>query len=348
MLRGTLIRLLARRGSFGGLGVATLLAALVALAGSAEAAFPGRNGLLAVQPLKGSGVVLVNASGSGLRRVLCRTQSGSTPPAFFNFTCVLSGRPAWSRDGRTLVISAPTGGVFSGSLFNMIYSDGSCLDCGTDDFYGLAAAGAPAFTGDPTLFTAVMSPLFPGASPLGPAAGLAEFSIDGLLRMSQPLVSGAVSDPAWSSGGELAVVRGGWIWVGRPGKLRRLTPGTAPSWSPGGKQIVFERKGWVLIVRVRGGSARRLVQGTAPAWSPDYRWIAFFGKSHRLNVIPAGGGRARHVGGVTGSTVDWQPLPVRPPAPCLSPTGSRVIANGDTGVVSVDSGVAPGHELVDF
>lgn len=77
-------------------------------------------------------------------------------------------------------------------------------------------------------------------------------------------------------------------------------------------------------------------RGSAPAWSPDGRWIAFFGKSHRLNIIPAGGGRVRHVGKVSGSIVDWQPLPARPPAPCLTPSGSTVIASNDIATVSVD------------
>jgi hypothetical protein len=43
----------------------------------------------------------------------------------------------------------------------------------------------------------------------------------------------------------------------------------------------------------------------------------------------------RHVGGVTGSSVDWQPLPVKPRS-CLTPPGSKVIASSDTAVVSQD------------
>jgi hypothetical protein len=92
-----MLRLLRRCGWFAGLGVATLLAALFVVVGAAQAAFPGRDGLLAVQPLKGSGIVLVKANGSGERRV-CADSVGSAP------VCSLT-RPQWSPDGRSLVIS---------------------------------------------------------------------------------------------------------------------------------------------------------------------------------------------------------------------------------------------------
>jgi hypothetical protein len=99
---------------------------------------------------------------------------------------------------------------------------------------------------------------------------------------------------------------------------------------------VFDRSGWVVIARLRGGAVRRLVRGTAPAWSPDGRWIAFFDGRHNLNVISARGGSVRRVGNATGRTVDWQPLPLKPPAPCLTLPGSTVIASSDSAVVSLD------------
>jgi hypothetical protein len=57
-VEGMLMRLLRRCGSFGGLGAAALVAALFVSAGPAEGAFPGRDGLLAVQPLSGAPVAL--------------------------------------------------------------------------------------------------------------------------------------------------------------------------------------------------------------------------------------------------------------------------------------------------
>jgi WD40-like Beta Propeller Repeat len=243
------------------------------------------------------------------------------------------GRPEWSPDGRVLVISGSQ--IRVAPWWALSYPDGSCVTCMTFPF---VFGGDAAFTSNPTLFTAVGPPAGPG-TPMS----LLEFGIDGLQRKVLFTTSKALADPVWSSRGELAVGAGAWIWVGRPEKLRGLTQGSAPSWSPDGRQIVFVRKGWLWIARLGARSLRRLVRGSAPAWSPDGKWIAFFGRGHRLGVVPADGGPVRLVGNVTGSSVDWQPLPVKPPAPCLTPPGSTVIASSGTAVVSVGSGLSVGE-----
>ena len=90
------MRLRCRRGWFAGLGAATLLSALLVGVGSAGAAFSGGDGLLAVQPLRSNtGIVLVNANGSGETRVCAK-------PGDAGRVCSLA-RPQWSPDGRTLV-----------------------------------------------------------------------------------------------------------------------------------------------------------------------------------------------------------------------------------------------------
>src|SRR5437660_1306754 len=103
---------------------------------------------------------------------------------------------------------SPGGGASPAAV--VIYPDGSCLAC---QWSGPSVDAA--FTSNPTLLTAVSRvPLIP--HPNRPR--LMELGADGLLKKS--LMLGPVSDPVWSSRGKLAVVRGGWIWVGRPGKLR--------------------------------------------------------------------------------------------------------------------------------
>jgi hypothetical protein len=313
-----------RCGWLGVLGPMLLATVLVlVLAGPAQAAFPGRDGLLAIQPSNGAGIVLINANGRGERRVctLPGEPCGVTSPSRLV-------RPQWAPDGGSLLIDttddAPSG------AFEVIYPDGSCLACLTGALVGADAS----FTSNPTLYTAV-TPLDP--SGLTPGEALTEYSIDGLKRST--VISGGASGPVWSSRGELALVRDGWIWAGSPDRLRRLVRGSAPSWSPDARRIVFVRHGWLMIGRVRGRTVRRLIHGGAPAWSPNGSWIGFFDKRHRLRLVRATGGKARGVGGVTGSTVDWQPLPAKPPASCLTPSGSNVLATSATAIIAVDQGL---------
>lgn len=306
-----------------------VLVGVFVLAAPAHAAFPGRDGLLAVQPSTGPGIVLVNANGRGERRVCAQPSDrcGVSPSQLV--------RPQWAPDGRTLAIDTTSGGAGGWPAPSLIYSDGSCLAC-----LGFPVQAVDAsFTSNPTLYTAVTE-LF--GYPQTARDALVEYGIDGLRRRvvtsgpaSDPVYSSrGEPDPVWSARGELALAPSDWIWAGKPGRLRRVAQGGAPSWSPDGRQLAFVRNGWVTIGLVRGSRFRRLVHGTAPAWSPSGRWIAFFDKHHHLSLIGATGGTVRHVGGVTGSTVDWQPLPPKPRAACLPPAGSVVLASSPTAIVT--------------
>ena len=269
-----------------------------AMASSASAAFPGRDGLLAVEPSTGPGLVLVNSRGGQERRI-CTDRSRCGSPK----------RPRWSSDGRVIAFGSPTA--------ELIYSDGSCLNC------QIGRGGSPSFSSDPALVTFV-------------AGGkLAEAGIDGIGKGT--IAGGGVSDAAWSAGGLLAIVRSGHVWVGRRNRLRLIAAGSAPSWSPDGSQIAIQRRGWVLVVHVRDHSIRRLVRGLAPSWSPDGKSIAFIGTAHHVLVISASGGHARQVGRVRGVAVDWQPVPKHAAASCETPPGSKAIASSPGAVVTGDS-----------
>jgi Tol biopolymer transport system component len=128
--------------------------------------------------------------------------------------------------------------------------------------------------------------------------------------------------------------------------VRRLTHGHddhAPTWSPDGRKIAFERNG-VLYVRNLSGSSRlrRLTaipdDSRAPAWSPDGRRIAFEywydeDDAYSIAIIPARGGRITRV--TDADTEDT--------APSWSPDGREIVFARDTGrgqqlyVVSVGS-----------
>jgi hypothetical protein len=268
------------------------------LASPAWAAFPGRDGLLAVQPVSGPGIVLVNAHGGAKRRICTSTAQCGTPRT-----------PRWSPNGRVI--------LFDGATIHLIYPDGSCLDC------TIGGGGTPAFTGNPTLIT------------LQTGGKLVEDGIDGIRKA--PTVVGNFSDAVWSSRGQLAVVRGGSVWAGSPQHLRRVAAGGAPSWSPSGAQLAIGRGGSIFVVAAGSHASKRLIGGGAPAWSPDGKSIAFIGAGRHLMIVSASGGAAHRVGNVQGVNVDWQPVPKKAPAACAVPPGSKVLASSSSGVVTSDS-----------
>ena len=267
------------------------------LASPAVAAFPGANGLLAVQPVAGHGIVLVNVNGRIVRRICTDIHKCGTPR-----------RPRWSPDGRSL--------VFAGPKIRIVYTDGSCMDC---QFGGAPAA---AFEASGTVVSFIEH---------------GRVNVDGIdgLRKGAPGVA-HVTDAVWSASGELAVVRRGALWAGRPGKLRRIAPGAEPSWSPRGDRLAAVQQGWVVIVDGRNHLVDRLARGSAPAFSPDGRLIAFVAPDDRLMIVAAGGGRARPVGRVRAVSVDWQPRPRGQNPGCAAPPRSGVIASTPGAVVTQD------------
>ncbi len=144
------------------------------------------------------------------------------------------------------------------------------------------------------------------------------------------LLFGGAGDPAWSVSGEIAFTRMlgytplSGIWLIRPNGsgLRQLSlRGFTPDWSPTGNRIVFRTGSDIAWMRADGSGFRRLTRGPAvdtdPAFSPNGRRIMFVRNGSTILTKTLEGRHlkrvARHTGepGITDVTVsgpDWQPL----------------------------------------
>ena len=280
-------------------------------ASPAQAAFPGRNGLLAVEPSFGDGVVLVQPGGAIAGRICDQTA-----------LCGIPVKPRWSPDGRYLVfLDAPA------LRIGVVAADGTCMWCMLGRPLTTLRASGAAFTPDGQSVTLA------GRGPGTPAA-LWRYGLT--TATSASVLPGPLADAVWSSTGELAIVRHGVVWVRTAARMqhpRRLGAGTSPSWSPDGSMLAISRGGWLWVIRLRDGRTRRLTPGTAPAWSPDGRLIAYVGRGEVLRIVSGTGGSSRSLG-LHALSVDWQPLPRHNLGTCTPPKGSMVTASSAEAVVS--------------
>jgi TolB protein len=113
--------------------------------------------------------------------------------------------------------------------------------------------------------------------------------------------------PAWSTTGQIAFMRfrhngnrySIYTSTASGKNVRRLTFGrydASPDWSPDGQRVVFERYGEIATIAATGGDVQILTHNSrpegAPAYSPDGTQIVF-ATDRNLIVIPSAGGPTR-------------------------------------------------------
>jgi TolB protein len=277
----------------------------------AEAAFPGRNGVVGYASESAdnaccvtNAIVVVGPDGHG-ERVLRRCRR-ELPSGILSGDCSISyASPAWSPSGKRLAFDAGVGLALvdgNGGHFRLL------SPVTRDD-------GEPAWSPDGSRL--VLTGPGPNLWVLRPGTGA-----------RRRLTYRGGSQAAWSSKGRIAYVRRRSIYLVRPsgGGLPRLTRrgGSAPDWSPHGAYLAFLRDGAAYIVRASGRGLRRVAtDGAHPfdqvVWSPDGRYLVVGAADSGLYVIRASDGRrvttletnviSPDMASVEATDPDWQPLP---------------------------------------
>ncbi len=294
------------------------LVLMLVLAPAATAAFPGRNGLLAVAADTDSSsdtLYVGRLDGGGLRALPSPCPPGPPDPPWD--TCFVDA-PAWSPDGTRLAFSSIRG---SQPQIWIVNADGS-------DLHRVPSANGfrPAWSPDGRrLAFSVDAQDAQGC----PFRDLYTVNADG---GGLSLLIRRADNPDWSVRGEIAFERlrgyrtGGdgsecalltSVFVMRPGaEPRRVAVNTgSPTWAPGGRTIAYVSRGGVRRKRIGADGPGRLLRTRVAyelAWSPDGRFI-LHRRTNRVGMMDARTGRRRPIGfdapGIDFS-VSWQPLPL--------------------------------------
>ena len=261
---------------------------------SAEAAFPGKNGLIAY-----------TQSSTGKLRTTAPNGSGRV-------SLNLRGRDvAWSPDGRQIAFGRYNNNSASGFAIYVANADGTDVRFVTD-------GSRPAWSPDGQTIAY--------RSSAGRFSLIRSIRVDGTGR--RKLITNGF-DPSWSPDGRLIAFtrRDTAIWIARAnGKfLRRLTSKSAsahtPDWSPDGRKLTFSVRRGIAVINANGARFRRIVTDPSsvgsvePKWSPDGRFIVFHrhldGGGSALFRVRTNGKGLKRLTPATGFARDpsWQPLP---------------------------------------
>ena len=291
------------------LAVLVAAAAVTALGGTAHAAFPGANGVIAFVRADPSapGVYTVNPDGTGLKRIFAAPDPNVTEPTWspdgshvlFSVFSIAGGgvvdvvdaaggglrtaaqgqqvrQPAWTADGKVSYVSdtcldvegaqspavcaVPPPGGSRGSLRNWPHWSSTGR-------LAWLASRVPVSAGGFEISNRLVLPM-PGAATV--VAGTSDETI---------VTDTPVATFDWSPDGSrfvLGLASGGIAVVNADGSGEHALPlqGHAPSWSPDGRQIVFETKDGLHIASADGTHEVSLThdrEDVEPSWQPTAR-----------------------------------------------------------------------------
>lgn len=279
--------------------------------------FPGSNGLLAFQALRGGNLEIHVMQGDGTGR----TPLTSNTAADF--------APAWSPDGNRLAFVSNRDGNHEIYVMN---ADGSGQLRLTNN---TAQDGNPSWSPDGTRIVF--------ESDRDGDSEIFVMNADGSGQTPLTNDPAADTDPVWSPlGNRIAFVRVGSIWFMNPdgGSQSLFTEGSDPDWSPDGGRLVFRSfrettlqvegpTSDIFTISVSGTDVRRLTNHSyprTPTWSADGSKIAFedgtgVGGPPRVILVVNPDGTGTH--GISGPASQFDLSPNW--GPLGGPGGGRIV-----------------------